>query len=65
MNKLLAISKTAFLTLAISGCTFNFTIDTDYAAQRDHGGPIEEEVTTHNRTDPDVDTSIKVPGAEL
>ncbi|AFB83937.1 hypothetical protein VPT02_063 [Vibrio phage VPT02] len=51
----------------ISGCTFNFTIDTDYAAQRDHGGPIEEEVTTNNKTetDPNVDANVEVPGGVL
>lgn len=67
MNKLSAILKTAFLTTIISGCTFNLTIDTDYAAQRDNGGPIEEEVTTNNKTeaDPNVDANIDIPGAAL
>lgn len=63
MSKLSAILKTAFLALLISGCTFNITIDTDYAAQRDNGGPIEEEVTTNNKTetDPKVDANLDVP----
>ncbi|AUG85130.1 hypothetical protein FDJ19_gp168 [Vibrio phage Ceto] len=67
MSKLSTILNTTCLSLIISGCTFNFTIDTDYASQRDHGGPIEEEVTTHNKTetDPNVDANIEVPGAAL
>lgn len=55
------------LTLVISGCTFTLNIDTDYAAQRDGDGRIEEEVTTSTsaKTDPTLDTSIEVPGGML
>lgn len=57
MKNLYLILSLAFL---VSSCTINLQIDTDYAAQRDGGGNIEEEVTTEttSETSPDVEASI-------
>lgn len=48
------------LVFLVSSCTINLQIDTDYAAQRDGSGNIEEEVTTEttSETSPDVEASI-------
>ncbi|CAL9960083.1 hypothetical protein VPHD85_0050 [Vibrio phage D85] len=48
--------------LAISGCTINFQIDTDYASQNDGSGSIEEEVNTEATTTPTVDIKADANG---
>ncbi|AUR95322.1 TMhelix containing protein [Vibrio phage 1.205.O._10N.222.51.A7] len=48
--------------LAISGCTINLQIDTDYASQNDGSGSIEEEVNTEATTTPTVDIKADANG---
>ena len=39
------------LPLLLTGCTFNFVISTDYAAQNESSGSIAEETETVNETE--------------
>lgn len=51
--------------LAISGCTINLQIDTDYASQNRSDGEIQEKVTTESTATPTVDTTVDVEGDGL
>lgn len=64
MRKLWATLAAAFL---VTSCTINLQIDTDFAAQKESGGVINEEVTTSatSETDPAVDVSANVEGETL
>lgn len=47
--------------LLLSGCTFNFTISTDYASQNKGSGTIQEETENINETEQstEVDARLK------
>lgn len=49
-----------FYSILLTGCTFNFQIDTDYASQAGGAGTIQEEVKTEAVTTPTVDVKAEV-----
>lgn len=51
--------------LAISGCTINLQIDTDYASQNRSDGEIQEKVTTESTASPTVDAALEVDGEAI
>lgn len=52
--------KYLLLTLLLTGCTFNFTINTDYASQNEGDGVINEEVEGVYETEQSTDISAKL-----
>ncbi|CAM0011006.1 hypothetical protein VPHK436_0058 [Vibrio phage K436] len=49
-------------SILLTGCTFNFQIDTDYASQAGGAGTIQEEVKTEAVTTPTVDVEAEATG---
>lgn len=46
--------------LFLAGCTFNFTISTDYASQNESSGSIAEETENLNETKQSTDVDAKL-----
>lgn len=53
--------RAILISMLLTGCTFNFTINTDYASQNEGSGSILEEFTSENETEQttEIETKLK------